>query len=78
MSKLVSKHVHKEQEQLLETKTKSKSKSKSKNLEINLDHIFTPHPKIVEAYKDTGDQFFPYDENPACLNEKRIFLYLQS
>ena len=62
---------------LLETKTKSKSKSKSKskNLEINLNHIFTPHPKIVETYKDTGNQFFPYDENPACLNEKRIFLY---
>jgi hypothetical protein len=50
-------------------------KQKHLPLEINLDQIFSPHPKVVEAYKDTGDQFFPYDENPECINEKRIFLY---
>jgi hypothetical protein len=74
---LVSRHKEKAQEQLLETKskTKSKSKSKSKQLEIDLEKIHTPHPAVVEAYKDTDGQFFPYDENPACLNEKRLFLY---
>lgn len=68
---LISKHEVPEQ-----SKQVSKSKAKSKlPLEINLDQIFSPHPKVVETYKDTNGQFFPYDENPACLNEKRIFLY---
>jgi hypothetical protein len=67
---------HQEQEIKQETKTKTKSKSKLP-LEINLDQIFNPHPELVRTWKESGvqDQYFSFEDNPECNNEKRIFLY---
>jgi len=69
---LVSKHKEQEQEHIIH---KQEKKQKHLPLEINLDEIKSPHPKLVEAYKDTGDQYYPFDQNPECLNERRIWLY---
>ncbi len=52
----------------------SKHKEKQLPLEINLDEIKNPHPRVREAYKDTGDLFFPFEDNAEFNNEKRIFI----